>query len=66
MPAKAGPMTLLYPKWIAGEQMPTGPITNLVGLKIKAGDSDFWNANEEFHKATGFTYSIGLRGWDRC
>jgi predicted metalloprotease with PDZ domain len=38
MPAKTGPMTLLYPKWIPGEHMPTGPITNLVGLKIKAGD----------------------------
>jgi predicted metalloprotease with PDZ domain len=38
MPAKPGPMTLLYPKWIPGEHMPTGPITNLVGLKIRAGD----------------------------
>jgi len=38
MPAKPGPMTLLYPKWIPGEHMPTGPITNLVGLKIKAGE----------------------------
>src|SRR3982074_616484 len=31
-------MTLLYPKWILGEQMPTGPIANLVGLRIKAGE----------------------------
>jgi predicted metalloprotease with PDZ domain len=38
MSAKPGPLTLLYPKWIPGEHMPTGPITNLVGLKIKAGD----------------------------
>jgi len=38
MPAKPGPMTLLYPKWIPGEHMPTGPITNLVGLRIKAGE----------------------------
>src|ERR1035438_4918378 len=35
--AKAGPMTLLYPEWIPGEHGPTGPITNLVGLKITAG-----------------------------
>jgi predicted metalloprotease with PDZ domain len=34
--AKAGPMTLLYPKWIPGEHGPTGPIANLVGLEIKA------------------------------
>src|ERR1700687_200658 len=37
MPAKAGPMTLLYPQWIPGEHSPTGPITDLVGLKIQAG-----------------------------
>src|SRR5689334_19596037 len=37
MPAKPGPMTLLYPKWIPGEHAPTGPIANLVGLKIQGG-----------------------------
>jgi predicted metalloprotease with PDZ domain len=37
MPVKAGPMTLLYPQWIPGEHSPTGPITDLVGLKIQAG-----------------------------
>src|SRR5947209_17232999 len=37
MPAAAGPMTLLYPQWIPGEHGPTGPIANLVGLKIQAG-----------------------------
>jgi predicted metalloprotease with PDZ domain len=36
MPAQAGPLTLLYPKWIPGEHMPTGPITNFVGLRIMA------------------------------
>jgi predicted metalloprotease with PDZ domain len=36
IPAKPGPMTLLYPKWIPGEHGPTGPITDLAGLKIKA------------------------------
>ena len=36
MPAKPGPMTLLYPEWIPGEHSPTGPITDLVGLKIEA------------------------------
>jgi predicted metalloprotease with PDZ domain len=29
-------MTLLYPKWIPGEHGPTGPITDLAGLKITA------------------------------
>jgi predicted metalloprotease with PDZ domain len=37
MAVKAGPMTLLYPEWIPGEHGPTGPIVNLVGLKIEGG-----------------------------
>lgn len=37
IPAKPGPVTLLYPKWIPGEHGPTGPITDLVGLKVQAG-----------------------------
>ena len=36
MPAKPGPLTLLYPKWIPGEHSPVGPIVNLVGLRITA------------------------------
>ncbi len=35
--AKPGPMTLMYPQWIPGEHGPTGPVVNLVGLKIQAG-----------------------------
>src|SRR5271157_2802523 len=35
IPAKPGAMTLLYPEWIPGEHGPTGPIVNLVGLKIQ-------------------------------
>jgi predicted metalloprotease with PDZ domain len=37
MPVKAGAMTLLYPQWIPGEHGPTGPIANLVGLKVQGG-----------------------------
>jgi predicted metalloprotease with PDZ domain len=37
MPAKTGAMTLLYPQWIPGEHGPTGPIANLVGLKVQGG-----------------------------
>ncbi|HVO97662.1 MAG TPA: hypothetical protein VMT15_06320 [Bryobacteraceae bacterium] len=36
IPAKPGPMTLLYPEWIPGEHAPTGPVVDLVGLKISA------------------------------
>ena len=35
IPAKPGPMTLVYPKWIPGNHRPSGPITNLVGIKLE-------------------------------
>jgi predicted metalloprotease with PDZ domain len=34
--ADAGPMVLLYPKWLPGNHQPSGPINKLVGLKISA------------------------------
>lgn len=37
MPVQAGPLTLVYPKWIPGEHMPTGPIIQLAGLKFSSG-----------------------------
>ena len=37
IPVKPGPLTLFYPKWIPGEHTPTGPIDDLVGLKLSAG-----------------------------
>jgi len=37
IPVKAGPLTLLYPQWIPGEHGPSGPITELTGLKFTAG-----------------------------
>ena len=36
IPASPGPLTLMYPKWIPGEHGPTGPITDLAGLKFSA------------------------------
>ncbi|MFZ0820185.1 MAG: hypothetical protein WAM91_08955 [Candidatus Acidiferrales bacterium] len=36
IPATPGPLTLLYPKWIPGEHMPDGPISDLTGLKFTA------------------------------
>lgn len=36
IPAQAGKLTLLYPKWIPGEHGPTGPVTDLVGLRMSA------------------------------
>jgi len=43
VPARPGPMALVYPKWLPGEHGPTGPITDLVGLRIRgAGQSIPW------------------------
>jgi len=36
IPAKPGPLTLVYPKWIPGNHRPAGPIANLTGIKMEA------------------------------
>jgi len=47
IPAAPGPLTLLYPKWIPGEHGPTGPITNLAGMKFTAaGKSLEWRRDD--------------------
>jgi predicted metalloprotease with PDZ domain len=33
---KPGPLTLVYPEWIPGNHRPSGPIANLVGLRMEA------------------------------
>ena len=53
-PAKPGPMSLLYPKWIPGEHGPTGPIEDLAGIKITGnGQPIRWDRDPvnmyEFH-----------------
>jgi predicted metalloprotease with PDZ domain len=35
IPVAPGPLTLYYPKWIPGEHGPTGPVTDVVGLKFE-------------------------------
>lgn len=37
IPVLPGPLTLVYPKWIPGDRGPTGPITDLAGLRMSAG-----------------------------
>jgi predicted metalloprotease with PDZ domain len=39
MPVNGRAMTLRYPKWVPGEHAPTGPITDVAGLVIRAGGS---------------------------
>jgi len=36
IPVQPGPLTLLYPQWLPGNHGPSGPITQLAGLKFSA------------------------------
>src|SRR5262245_13875074 len=36
VPAQAGPLSLVYPRWIPGEHGPTGPITDVAGLRVES------------------------------
>jgi predicted metalloprotease with PDZ domain len=40
VPVSAGPLTLVYPKWIPGEHAPVGPIVDFTGLKISAAGKE--------------------------
>ena len=47
IPAKPGPLTLCYPKWIQGEHQPSGPAVDLSGLKLTAGGKPLaWTRDE--------------------
>jgi predicted metalloprotease with PDZ domain len=37
VPVKPGPMTFLYPEWLPANHGPSGPLTQLAGLKFTAG-----------------------------
>jgi predicted metalloprotease with PDZ domain len=55
MPVSAGPLTLVYPKWIPGEHGPTGPIENMAGFFITAnGQPVKW----ERDKVDMFAYHV--------
>ncbi|MGH9870278.1 MAG: M61 family metallopeptidase [Candidatus Polarisedimenticolia bacterium] len=46
VPASPGPLSLVYPRWIPGEHGPTGPITDVAGLRIEAGGRPLaWRRN---------------------
>jgi predicted metalloprotease with PDZ domain len=48
IPTKPGPLTLYYPKWIAGEHGPSGPVTDLAGVKIRADRKAIaWRRDDE-------------------
>ena len=47
LPVTAGPLTLVYPKWIPGEHAPIGPIVDLTGIFFRAGGKEIpWQRDE--------------------
>jgi predicted metalloprotease with PDZ domain len=43
MPAAPGPMRFVYPKWIPGEHSPSGPIAQVMGMRVtSAGQTLSW------------------------
>ena len=48
IPAHAGELGLVYPKWIPGEHGPTGPINDVVNLHVRAGGKELsWRRDSE-------------------
>ena len=44
---KPGPLSLFYPKWIPGEHSPTGPLNDMVSLKLTANGNPIpWTRDE--------------------
>ncbi|HLH38328.1 MAG TPA: PDZ domain-containing protein [Bryobacteraceae bacterium] len=65
IPAKPGPMTLLYPEWIPGEHGPTGPVVDLVGLRITAnGQTVAWRRDSTNMFAFHVTVPAGAGALD--
>jgi len=47
IPAKPGPLTLYYPKWIPGDHSPDGSIEEVMGLQFAADDQPLaWQRDE--------------------
>jgi predicted metalloprotease with PDZ domain len=47
IPVQPGPLTLVYPEWIPGEHGPTGPISDLAGVFIRANGNDLaWRRDD--------------------
>jgi predicted metalloprotease with PDZ domain len=65
IPAKPGPLTLVYPKWIPGEHGPTGPVTDVAGLKMNAaGKTIPWRRDAEDNYAFNIDVPSGADAVD--
>jgi predicted metalloprotease with PDZ domain len=65
IPAQPGALTLVYPKWIPGEHGPTGPISDLAGLKMTAaGQPIAWHRDPLDNYAFQFEVPTGANAVD--
>ena len=65
IPVQPGPLTLLYPEWIPGEHGPTGPITDLAGIVIRANGADLaWRRDDVNMFAFHLTVPEGVSSLD--
>jgi len=62
IPAKPGPLTLYYPKWIPGDHSPDGPIEQVMGLQFTAGGQRIaWRRDELDRFAFHLTVPAGVQ-----
>jgi len=60
-PVAAGPLTLVYPKWIPGEHAPTGPIVDATGLHFRGGGRELtWRRDDADMYAFHFEVPAGV------
>jgi predicted metalloprotease with PDZ domain len=65
IPVQPGPLTLLYPQWIPGEHSPTGPITDLAGIVIRANGTELsWRRDDVNMFALHLTVPEGVSSLD--
>ncbi len=58
---KSGPLTLVFPKWLPGEHMPSGPLDTLVGMTIRAnGQPLTWQRDPKDPFAVSLTVPAGV------
>jgi len=57
VPARPGPLTLVYPKWIPGNHGPTGKVVDISGLRFSAGGKVLaWQRDPE--KTSEFSMNV--------
>jgi len=62
---KGGPLTLVFPKWLPGEHMPSGPLDTLIGMTMRAhGQLLTWQRDPKDPFAVSVTVPPGVSQLD--